>query len=404
MRIALVSVSDQLGGSEVVLLQIVEQVRRARPQWQVHVILPGDGPLAARAATLGAHVHTLAFPPALASLGEWGSSARPLSVLKQLTAAAGALPAYERAFAALLGTIQPDVIHSNGFKAHIVSARARTKAARVWHLHEYVSNRPATRRLLRTYAGVPQSIVANSHSVAEDVRRALHGRARTDVTVIHNGVDLERFTPEGAHADLDAASGLPAAPVGTVRVGLVATFARWKGHDVFLRATSQLRTATPVRAYVVGAPVYDTAGSQWSVEELRTAAAAAQVEDRVGFTGFQADVPAVLRALDIVVHASVQPEPFGLVVAEAIACARPVITSGEGGAGEIVRMHETAMGHDAGDAASLARAIDTLVNDPAMRTRLGRAGRAVVEQQFGVTRFGDAMVSQYEALRGAGVA
>ena len=404
MRIALVSVSDQLGGSEVVLLQIVEQVRRARPAWDVHVILPGDGPLSARAASLGARVHTLRFPPALASLGEWGSAARPRSVLKQLTAAAGALPAYERSFAAVLNSIQPDVIHSNGFKAHIVASRARTKAARVWHIHEYVSSRPATRRLLRVYADTPQAILGNSRSVAEDVRRALQGRKHADVTVVHNGVALERFVPTGSTLDLDAASGLTAAPVGTVRVGLVATFARWKGHDVFLRALGQLRTPTTVRGYVIGAPVYDTAGSQWSLEDLHKIAADAGVQPRVGFAGFQADVPAVLRALDVVVHASVQPEPFGLVVAEAMACARAVTTSGQGGAGEIVRPGETAILHDAGEATSLARAIDRLADDAALRERLGRAGRQMVEEHFSADRFGEAIVAHYEAVRAAGVA
>ena len=403
MRLALVSVSDQLGGSETVLLQIVERVRRTRPGWEVHVILPGSGPLAARAAAGGARVHTLPFPPALASLGEWGSAKRPLRALQQLTGAARALPGYERAFAALLESIRPDVIHSNGFKAHVVASRARTAAARVWHLHEYVSSRPVTRRLLRIYAQVPRSIVANSRSVADDVRGVLAGRAAAEITVIHNGVDVERFVPAGDVADLDAASGLGAAPFGTVRVGLVATFARWKGHDVFLRALGALRAAN-VRGYVVGAPAYDTAGSQWSLEELHRLAAAANVQDRVGFAGFHDDVPAVLRALDVVVHASVQPEPFGLVVAEAMACGRPVITSGAGGAGEIVEAGRTALLHDAGDAASLARAIDTLAEDPALRERLGRAGRGVVVERFDARRFGDEMIALYESRRAAGAA
>jgi glycosyltransferase involved in cell wall biosynthesis len=398
MRLALVSVSDQLGGSEVVLLQIVEHVRRTRPDWSVDVVVPGAGPLAARSAALGARVHALAMPPALARLGEWGTAARPLGVLRQLSAAITALPGYERGFADLLDTIRPDIIHSNGFKAHVVAARARTDAARVWHVHEYVSSRAATRRLLRLYGAVPDAIVANSHSVADDLRRALAGRVRAGITVVHNGVDVERFTPAGPALDLDAASGLAPAAAGAVRVGLVATFARWKGHDVFLRALAGADPA--VRGYVVGAPVYDTTGSQWTMEELRSVAADARVEDRAGFAGFQPDVPAVLRALDIVVHASVQPEPFGLVVAEAMACGRPVITTGIGGAAEIVRPGETALTCIAGDPASLASAINTLARDGARRARLGSAGRAVVEEQFTAARFGDAIVAQYEALRG----
>ena len=54
------------------------------------------------------------------------------------------------------------------------------------------------------------------------------------------------------------------------------------------------------------------------------------------FTGHRQDVPDVLRALDVVVHASVEPEPFGRVIAEAMACARPVVWARGGGADEIV--------------------------------------------------------------------
>jgi glycosyltransferase involved in cell wall biosynthesis len=62
--------------------------------------------------------------------------------------------------------------------------------------------------------------------------------------------------------DLDALAGLPPAPAGVVRVGLVATFARWKGHITFLEALSRLPESLPVRGYIIGGPVYETAGSR----------------------------------------------------------------------------------------------------------------------------------------------
>jgi len=75
-------------------------------------------------------------------------------------------------------------------------------------------------------------------------------------------VDLDRFNPQGPKLDLDAIAGVPSAPAGTIRVGLVATMARWKGHEVFLRALSMLPKELPVRGYVIGGPIYSTAGSQ----------------------------------------------------------------------------------------------------------------------------------------------
>jgi glycosyltransferase involved in cell wall biosynthesis len=198
--------------------------------------------------------------------------------------------------------------------------------------------------------------------------------------------------------DLDALSGLPPAPPDVVRVGLIATFSRWKGHEVFLRALSMISDSLPVRGYVVGGPVYDTAGSQYSIDEIRALARATGAEGRVGFTGFQADTPAVMRALDVVVHASTAPEPFGLVLTEAMAAGRALVSSAAGGSAEIVDAEVNALVHAPGDAAGLAGAIRRLAADAGLRRRLGEAGRAHVAARYDVQTFGERFVGVYEAL------
>ncbi len=399
MRIALVSVSSQLGGSEAVLLQLIAQLRRLRADWPLHLVVPDDGPLVSRARDCGAETHVVSMPVSIARIGEWGSAGRGLGVVSQIAGALGELPDYQRRFAAAVSAIAPDILHTNGFKAHIMAARLEAPAIRLWHIHEYVSRRPVTRRLLRRYGSLPQVIVANSMSVANDVTSVVNERLRRPVRVIHNGVDLARFRPDGPVADLDAACGLPPAPAGTIRIGLVATFARWKGHDTFLRAVAALRPDAPVRPYIIGGPLYDTAGSQWSLGELRGRARALGVESRVGFAGFQAGMPAFLRALDVVVHASTEPEPFGLVIAEAMAAGRAVTTSGVGGAAEIVEPDVTAVVHAAGDPKSLANALERLASDASLRARLGAAARTSVISRFDAGRFGEAFVSLYESIR-----
>src|SRR5688500_13647580 len=145
--------------------------------------------------------------------------------------------------------------------------------------------------------------------------------ASVPVHTVYNSVDLDRFAPAGPRANLDALAGLPPLGAGGIRVGLVGTFARWKGHGVFLDAIERLRDLPQVRGYIVGGSIYQTDASQYSREELRAHAEARGIGNVVGFTGTVDDVPSVLRALDIVVHASTEPEPFGLVIAEAMACA-----------------------------------------------------------------------------------
>jgi glycosyltransferase involved in cell wall biosynthesis len=188
---------------------------------------------------------------------------------------------------------------------------------------------------------------------------------------------------------------------GTVRVGLVATFARWKGHETFLRAIAQLPRDLPVRAYIIGDAVYQTDRSQYDRGELTRLAEALGVADRVGFTGFVARADTALRALDIVVHASTAPEPFGLVIAEAMACGRALVVSAAGGACELVAAGVDALTHAPGDVDALAERIAHLAHDPSLRARLGAAARRAAERAFDQARLAREILPVYQRVMAA---
>ncbi|HET7694611.1 MAG TPA: glycosyltransferase [Vicinamibacterales bacterium] len=397
MRIAFLTVSAEMGGSERSLVELLRALRRLRPHWSFDVVLPREGPLAVQARDAGASAVLLPMPAALARFGESGGlGARGAALPRAVGAAAG----YARALRRLLETLGTDVIHSNGLKHHVLAAWAHTRRMPlIWHIHEYVTPRPLSRTLLRRSAGRVAAAVANSRSVACDLAEAIGGDLR--IETIYNGIDLREFSPSpdpADRADLDGLAGWPAAPPDTLRVGLVATFGRWKGHDVFLQALARLDRSLPIRAYIVGGAVYDTAGSQYSLEELRRMTADAGLGDRVAFTGFVPHTAPVLRALDIVVHASTQPEPFGLAIAEAMACGCAVIVSDAGGAAEIVDVGATALAHRPGDAEELARALAALASDTALRRRLGAAARAAALARFDAETFAAGFARVYESV------
>jgi glycosyltransferase involved in cell wall biosynthesis len=213
---------------------------------------------------------------------------------------------------------------------------------------------------------------------------------------VWNAVDLDRFSPSGPRIDLDALSGLPTADV--MRVGLVATFARWKGHETFLRALAMLSASLPVRGYIVGGPVYETSGSQVSMAELHQLVKSLGLEGRVGFTGFVQDSSTAMRSLDVVVHASSEPEPFGLVIAEAMACGKPVVVSRAGGALELTEPGVNSVGFTPGDTAGLARCIESLARDGVLRQRLGDEGRSTAVRSFHRRRMAGELVPIYQSL------
>jgi glycosyltransferase involved in cell wall biosynthesis len=404
MKVVYLNPSGQLGGAELALLDLLASLREAEPEWSLHLVAGADGPLISRAAKLGVGTDVLSFPDALARLGDAGAGGNAGSqlsrtaLLKKLFRAGSPVIKYVAELRRALHELRPDLVHTNGFKMHVIGARA-LKTGRtplIWHVRDYVSQRPLMARLLRWHLKSPAAVVTNSRSVAEDVRRVCGDDLK--IYPVLDAIDLEKFAPAGARLDLDALSQLPAAEAGTLRIGLLATLARWKGHATFLRAFSRLPPEMKVRGYVIGGALYQTDGSQHSLEELRGEAERLGLAGRVGFTGFVEDAASAMRALDVVVHASTQPEPFGLVIAEAMACGRALVASSAGGAAEIIHAGTDALAHEPGDVEALAERLMRLASDEDLRRRLGEAGRLTAGREFDRARLATELVPIYRDL------
>jgi glycosyltransferase involved in cell wall biosynthesis len=387
-----------MGGAEMSLLDLLGSLRAAEPDWDLWLILGEEGPLAKRARELDVQVVVEPFPPALAHLGDAGNGL--IRTLGRVLKASAGTVSYVSRLRRKLSGIKPDLIHTNGFKMHLLGLWAGAGHEPViWHIRDYVSSRPLMRRMLGSHASRCAAAVAISESVARDLEQVCGPRLATHC--IYNAVDLKRYSPEGRKSDLDGLSNMPPAEAGIVRIGLVATLARWKGHDVFLRALAHLPAETRYRAYVIGGPIYQTENSQHALEELRTLAFHLKIGHKVGFTGFVEEPADAMRALDIVVHASTQPEPFGRVIAEAMACGRAVLCSAGGGAAELVTEGQDALCHQPGNVTQLAQRISELALDPGLRDRLSRAARSTAETRFDCNRLAAELIPVYQrALRG----
>jgi len=397
MRVVYLNPSGQMGGAEMSLMDLLISMRAAEPHWQFWVVLGEDGPLADQAKAAGARVILAPFPRALARLGDSGSG--PIRALWScLHAAAGAIR-YAWNLRRTLKELEPDIVHTNGFKMHVLGAWAHPgNTPVIWHVRDYVSTRPLMMRLLRMHARRCAAAIGNSHSVARDIQNVCGPQLET--LCIYNAIDLKRYSPVGEKMDLDSLAGLPSPPQDTVRVGLDATLAHWKGRTVFWRALARLPKDLPYRAYVIGGAIYQTENSQRTLDELRALAAELGIADKVGFTGYVADTASAIRALDILVHASTQPEPFGRVIAEGMACGRAVICSAAGGAAELIVDGQDALAHEPGDDAALAERITELVRDPELRARLGRAARITAELRFERSRLAEEVIPLYQRLSG----
>lgn len=406
--IAYLSLGSELGGAERSLLDLLASMRASYPEASAILVAGGDGPLTLAARDLGAQVRIVPVPSSIATIGDSVLDYRG-RVIATLALGVRALPAAlaARRYAARLGeairSIEPGLIHSNDNKSHLLATMAGAGSIPVvWHLRDFISSRRIIGRALRRASGKATGAVAISRAVAEDARRLTD---RFPIAVVHNGVDLDHFSPGDADPSALPALDRDSAPdAGAVRVGLVATYGRWKGQDVFLDAVARVLKHAPdlpVTFYLVGGPIYRTGGSQFSEEELRDRAAALGVAKRIVFVPFRSDPAPAYRAMDVVVHASTRPEPFGRTIVEAMGCGRAVILARAGGAAEILTEGVDAIGVPPGDPSALAGAIEMLVRDPSRRRDLGRHARATALDRFSRARLATDVVAAYEAFLSA---
>ena len=399
MRVLYVNPTGGLGGSERSLFDLLVSLERSRLHVKKKVVLLADGELARRIRELGIEVEVQPLPEALAMLGEY---ARGDSRPRRHTLWRGAFSALSHtlAFRRSVQAFRPDIVHTNGMKAHLLAALAVPDVPRIVHLRDFISERRFSRRAL-PLLGRRALFVTNSEAVGRDAL-GMNGRLR--VRVVHNAIDLEEFRPRPRNlVQLAALAGLDAPPVDAVVVGLVATYAWWKGHRTFLEAAARVRAALPAQAlrfYVVGGPVYRTAGSEVTAAELRAELERVNLIADAGLVPFQNDIGSLYCGLDVMVHASERPEPFGRTIVEAMASGCAVVVARGGGAVELFTEGRTGLGFRPGDPDDLARAVIELVRNRELRVRMSREARAEAEARFGRERLAGEIFGAYEELLG----
>ncbi len=410
MKILFLNPTGVLGGAERSLLDAWAGLRQLRPQWEYELIAAEDGPLVRQAARLGVPCFVLALPSAWSAAGDYALSGRAgqkwmraIALGGQAAWGAPLLWGYLRQLRLLVRQRRPDLVHSNGIKFHLLSAIGLAPDyPLIWHVRDFLSLRPLLRRMVR-WVPPPAVVVANSQATAADLRRVM---PRRSPEVIYNGIDTAYFVPATATVDgswLDQAAGLPplSGPERPVRIGLVATYARWKGHEVFIRAAAAavgLVRPLLLRFYLIGGPIYHTAGSQYTPEELYDLIHHCGLDNCCGLVPFQDDPLRAYQSLDIVVHASTRPEPFGRTIVEAMACGKAVIVSAAGGAAELVQHGVDGWTICPGSVTELAQALARLAADAELRRRLGAAARRSAVERFDIQQHAARLVELYERM------
>ena len=382
----------ELSGAELSLLALLRGLDWAR--FRPVLVQPERGPLAAAAEEPGIEVRYVPMATEMRRISREMVRDRPLSSLSGF----GRMLAPAWRIRRLIRETGAAIVHTNSVKAHFLGALAITGTPARLVMHERNILQPSLGlRGLRLIADRRAAcLIAISDAVARPYREIM--RRPEKVVTVHNGIDPEPF----ARADGTAVRrdlGLDDSQPLVVQIGQIA---RWKGQDVFVRAAAQVAREFPeARFAIVGRVVFPQNEAAYE-EHLHTLAAHLRVQDRLIFAGHRTDIPAVLGAADLLVHASVEPEPFGRVLIEAMAAGVPVAAAAAGGVPEIVVDGETGRLVPPGDPEALARAIGALLASADSRRAQGEAGRRRVAAEFTEDRMIAGVVRCYETVLAQG--
>lgn len=268
-------------------------------------------------------------------------------------------------------TRQHDVVYANSQKAFVLSALATAVSRRplVWHLHDIISAAHfggGQRRLQVTLANTRAARVIVPSRASADAFVAAGGRPDL-VTVVPNGLDLE---PERAtRAELRDRLGLPRGRL----VGVFSRLAPWKGQHVVIEALAKLRG---VDVIIAGDALF---GEAPYASQLRKLASDLGIMDRVHFLGSRRDVPTLMRTCDVVVHSSVDAEPFGRTLVEAMLARTPLVATDAGASAEILQSGACGRLIPPSDATAMATAIESTFADPEASAQVDRAEKRARE-------------------------
>jgi glycosyltransferase involved in cell wall biosynthesis len=361
LRVLHVSAGAERGGLEVIFLNIVKSLDRSR--FTPQVLFLTDGPFVNEVRETGIATHVV----------EAGR-------VRQILTGGRALARMTR----LIREEGIDIVHTHNAKSHVYGGLAARFARVPCLLHLQGAAKPSfSRDGLVSFLSVAvpaRQTIACSRWVA-DAFTSAWGLKR-DVRVVYSGVIPHALSGANGATTVFQEFGIPdEAPL----VVMATRLQRWKGVHIFIDAAARVVQEVPeARFMVVGGSLFGLEESY--AEDLRRQANRLGLERSVLFTGFRSDVSRFFAASDILVHSSIEPDPFPTVILEAMACAKPVVAPDLGGPREMIEHGLTGVLIPPDDPEPLAQAILTLLADRETRVRMGRAGAERVRARFSASR------------------
>ena len=255
----------------------------------------------------------------------------------------------------------------------------------IWHLHEIVE-RPAILRRFLTFLICQADLVI---AVSTATRNFWLSQSKhLSIELLYNGIDCTEYENIANLTESEYPFTLKKEKKGIV-IAMVGRIQPWKGQSYFLDIMKFLKSqlendSVPCYAVVVGDPY---PGYEHYATELTLEIEQKGLQQNVFYLGYRNDIPSILASIDLLVVSSILPDPLPTVVLEAMASSKPVISTKQGGAMEMIVENETGFFIPLNDAQQSATIIKTTLSNPENLIKLGANGYNNVHKFFSLSAF-----------------
>lgn len=280
-------------------------------------------------------------------------------------------------------------VHLNNGMANTAAAWAAliTRRPFVVHYHGYCLPSPLRRFLAQRAA----AIIAISQSVAASIP-AIGARPERIVTLL-NPLTVGPGVASSSREVVRRRWGVPS---NAKVFGIVGRIVKWKGQMEFLAAAPTILAASPDTWGVIIGDAAD--GWVGYADLVRQQTTSPSLQGRVALAGFMENAAELYSGLDVVVHSSTDPEPFGLVVSEAMALGIPVVASPNGGPAEMIEDGVSGFLRDPMDPAGVAEAVVSLLEKEDLATGMAEVAQRRIQELCDPRRFAEAMAGLYHSI------
>ena len=365
--------SSELYGSDRSLLNLVKNLDKDK--FNITVILPDDGPLVDKINS---------FDNVEVIINE-------LAVLRRKNLSLSGMSKY---FIELMRSIKfinnlikeksIDIVYTNTSVIFVGGISAKIcKVKSVWHIREIIKSKYERFIVSKIVNIFSDYIIANSKATAEAI-----SKNKDKVKVVYNAIDIEKNSDlKGIDEFYKEVAATIVRSNEKIKIGMAGRINRWKGQKLFVDMAKLVSEENDNVEFLIAGDVYK--GEDYILDNLKGYILESGVKDKIGLLGQVDNMSNFYKKLDIFVLPSIQPEPFGLVVIEAMNNKLPVVATNHGGPVEIIDNNIDGFLVDYKDAREMAQVVNKLIKDKELRNYISANAEKKVKKKFNVSRYVD---------------